>query len=109
MLTAITISGLKSIKSLTAKCSSLTVFVGTNSSGKTSILQGIHLVAQNDFDKRSRFGLNGPFVRLGSFSEAYSDYCSREDSSIRIQLENNGSIIERIFNESLDSNEVSVV
>jgi len=59
----------------------LTIVVGANSSGKSTLIQSILLMAQNAmrFDERSTaksqgiFELNGPLVQLGTFEETHCD------------------------------------
>lgn len=47
MISKINISALKSINNLEIECKNLNIFAGTNSSGKSSTLQGILLISQN--------------------------------------------------------------
>ena len=56
------IENLKSIKNMEMECSRLNLLIGTNSSGKSSVLQGLLLVAQN---MEQDCGLNGRLVSLG--------------------------------------------
>ena len=57
---------LKSIDILEMECNNLNIIVGTNSSGKSTILQGILLISQNINRKQ---GLNGEMVSLGEFRD----------------------------------------
>ena len=57
MIKKVHIQAFKSIKDLTVKCKNLNLIVGTNSSGKSSFIQGILLEAQNSTEQ---WGLNGP-------------------------------------------------
>lgn len=93
MIKRISIHALKSIKDLTVKCSAFTVFVGTNSSGKSTIIQSLLLIAQNSL-KYQLNGLNGPLVKLGSFTESFSNFCSKQDGRIRISVENDNDLDE---------------
>ena len=93
MIKSISIHALKSIKDLTVKCSAFTVFVGTNSSGKSTIIQSLLLIAQNSL-KYQLNGLNGPLVKLGSFTESFSNFCSKQDGRIRISVENDNDLDE---------------
>lgn len=81
MIDKIHISALKSIKNLTEKCTNLNLLVGTNSSGKSTFLQAILLVAQNRADK---CGLNGKLVSIGEFREVRNYYMA--DQTIKIEL-----------------------
>lgn len=87
MIKSISIHALKSIKDLTVKCSDFTVLAGTNSSGKSTIIQGLLLIAQNGY-KHHLNGLNGPLVKLGSFTESFSNFCSKKDGQIIISVDN---------------------
>lgn len=81
MIKKVHIESFKSIKNLTIKCKNLNLIVGTNSSGKSSFLQGILLEAQNSVEQ---WGLNGPLVELGEFNEAHN-YSAKRDEPIRIE------------------------
>lgn len=85
MIDKLSIHGLKSIKDLTLECKKLNILVGTNSSGKSSILQSLLLVGQN-IDTDNGYDLNGPLLRLGNFSEAYSSLLSEEKKYIIIEM-----------------------
>lgn len=80
MIDTIHIIALKSIKDLTVKCSKLNLFVGTNSSGKSTLLQGLLLAAQQK--------LNGKYISIGDFREVRNYYMP--NSSIRIEIKENG-------------------
>lgn len=47
MIKSISVSALKSIKELSIDCSRLNLFVGTNSSGKSTFLQALLLLKQH--------------------------------------------------------------
>lgn len=66
MIDKIRIAALKSIKDLTVECSGLNLLVGTNSSGKSTFLQAILLLAQRE--------LNGRYVSIGDFREVRNYY-----------------------------------
>lgn len=83
MISDLYINNLKSIKSLSLSCSNLNVLVGTNSSGKSTILQALLLVAQNINYKNS--GLNGKLVRLGNFDEAKCSYSRESEIEVRVK------------------------
>jgi predicted ATPase len=78
----------KSIKSAEVTFKPLTVLVGPNSAGKSSLLQSILLFAQNaqrngriiDTQARGQIILNGDLVSLGSIKESLnSDSISKDD------------------------------
>lgn len=66
MIQKIQINNFKSVQSLSMDCSNVNVLAGTNSSGKTSIIQAILFVAQN---RENPCGLNGDLIKLGTFEE----------------------------------------
>ncbi len=79
MIKKIHVLALKSIKDLTIKCSKLNLYVGTNSSGKSTFLQAIILLAQQK--------LNGKFISLGEFREVRNYYMPNQ--SIKIEMYEN--------------------
>jgi AAA15 family ATPase/GTPase len=77
----------KSAKDARVKLSPLTIFVGKNSSGKSTLLQSILLMAQNASDplgkgKSSRgfIDLNGGLISLGRFTDTKMAGTDDEDS-----------------------------
>ena len=71
MIQRLQIENLKSIKKMEIECSQLNLLIGTNSSGKSSVLQGLLLVSQN---MEQECGLNGKLVSLGTFAESRCIY-----------------------------------
>ena len=61
VISKIRVTALKSIRDLSIECSNFNLFVGTNSSGKSTFLQALLLAAQKD--------LNGKYISLGEFRE----------------------------------------
>lgn len=82
MIDKLYISNLKSIKEVSVECSNINLLVGTNSSGKSTVLQAILLVAQNINYANS--GLNGTLVRLGKYDEAKCKYSRESEIMIRV-------------------------
>lgn len=64
MINKIKVSALKSISELNVECTRLNILAGTNSSGKSTLIQAILLMFQN-LDKKQ--GLNGELVSMGDF------------------------------------------
>ena len=86
------IDNLKSIRNMEMECSQLNLLIGTNSSGKSSVLQGLLLVAQN---MEQGCGLNGGLVSLGTFSESRCIY--EEKKEIEISVWNEEKWIQMMF------------
>lgn len=85
MIDNLKIHALKSIKDVSIDCKKLNILVGTNSSGKSTILQSLLLVAQNT-DERDKHGLNGPLVSLGDFQEIHSSLVAEDEKEIQIEI-----------------------
>ena len=66
MINKIYIEGFKSINKLEIECKPFNLLAGTNSSGKSSLIQALLLMAQN---LDNHYGLNGPLVAVGEFRE----------------------------------------
>ena len=75
------IENLKSIKNKEMECSRLNLLIGTNSSGKSSVLQGLLLVAQN---MEQDCGLNGRLVSLGTYAESRCIYEEKKEIKISV-------------------------
>lgn len=76
MIETLKIKNFKSIKEMKINCANITLLIGTNSSGKSSILQGLLFVAQNTGKK---CGLNGELMSLGSFEENRCVYADEKE------------------------------
>lgn len=68
MLEELNIKGFKCFDSIDISLSSMNIFSGTNSSGKSSAIQAFLLLCNNAV-KNSSSPLNGMWLRLGSFDE----------------------------------------
>ena len=77
MIKKIHVEGLKSVRNVTVNCSKLNLFVGTNSSGKSTFLQSLLLWKQGS--------LNGKYIDIGDFREVRNYNISK--GSIRIEVE----------------------
>lgn len=71
----------------------LTVLSGPNSSGKSTIIQALSVLAQTALEARysSNLALNGQFVSLGSFSDVVNIHKSREEFTIGIEIGKNSA------------------
>lgn len=76
MIDKVHIKALKSIKDLMVQCSHLNLLVGTNSSGKSTFIQALLLLAQEE--------LNGRLISLGEFREVRN--YSMGSEAIKIEL-----------------------
>ena len=76
-------------------CAKLNIITGTNSSGKSTLLQALLIAAQNS---NSNTGLNGDFVSLGEFTDAKNFNISGKSISITIETDCNG-IVNLCFGE----------
>lgn len=76
MIDKVHILALKSIKDLSVECSKLNLFVGTNSSGKSTFLHALLALTQRS--------LNGKYISIGDFREVRNYYMS--NYSIKIEI-----------------------
>lgn len=76
MISKVQVKALKSIRDLSIECSNFNLFVGTNSSGKSTFLQALLIAAQKE--------LNGKYISLGEFREARN--YSMPNSPIEIEI-----------------------
>ena len=94
MIRRLTVQNFKSLYDLTSlSLSPITLLAGSNNSGKTTILQAMLLTAQSLMSPVSSRGvvLNGPLVRLGTFSDVVSDDSPADAAiSIGFQIEPTG-------------------
>ncbi len=102
MIDAIKIHALKSVKDLTVFCSNLNVFAGTNSSGKSTILQSLLIVSQIEAtNKESSF--NGELIKLGEFNEVRSKLLNKDN--VEISLADDGNLSKFTISENVVSAE----
>lgn len=95
MLTKISYENFKCFISESFKLESLNVFCGTNSAGKSSVLQGLLLLLQNqnsileslflDKEEIPKFSMNGSLVSLGSQKSILNFEAKNDDVSIGIE------------------------
>lgn len=85
-LRSIELKDFKSISHAKVEFRPLTVIVGANSSGKSSLLQAILALTQSVRfgDSTGRFPLNGELVRLGAFEEVKNFSSETPDSPIQV-------------------------
>lgn len=95
MVTKIIIESLKSIHQLEMKCGKLNLLAGTNSSGKSTTLQGLLLIAQNI---EADYGLNGPLVSIGKYREARNYNTASDKIEIAVK-DDEGQLLELVLLE----------
>jgi len=90
-LKSLKLGNFKSIKNCELELAPLTILVGRNSSGKSTLIQAILLLAQNASSPDSRglgakgfLDMNGSLITLGQFSELINDNASKTDQYISI-------------------------
>ena len=85
-LAEIRLENFKSVTNATVELRPLSVVVGRNSSGKSTLLQSVLALAQAVRNKSnsSQFPLNGEYVRLGTFGEVLSFQNSSDNPEIAI-------------------------
>ena len=103
MLNRIIIHNLKSIDRLEINLSNLNLFVGANSSGKSTILQGLLFSAQNAEDA---VGLNGKFVKLGDLEENCCAYITEKAITVEVFSEEN-HLYQKVYKDT-DTNKLSL-
>lgn len=88
MINKIKISALKSIKELEISCKNLNIITGTNSAGKSTVLQAIILFFQSHTEMsilaNHNGGMNGSLISLGEFRE--NKNVSSSDKKISIEI-----------------------
>lgn len=81
MIKTLEIKNFKSIKEMKISCANITLLIGTNSSGKSSVIQGLLFVSQN---MEKTCGLNGELMSLGSFEENRCAYADEKEITVMI-------------------------
>ena len=82
MINSIEVNNFKSIDDLKLDCTKLNLFVGVNSSGKSTIIQSILCIAQNVMHP---CGLNGELMELGEFIENKCIYSKETDIQYEVK------------------------
>lgn len=96
MIDAIKIHNFKIHKDLDLEFKNLNLLVGLNSSGKSSVIQGLLLLLQNhkNGQLRSGLGLNGNLCNIGFISDALCQYADEDAGKeyIEFSVRNNGRV-----------------
>lgn len=99
MLDKISISGFKAIDNIELDIRDLTVLVGMNSSGKSSVIQSILLAVQSvSFNNGSP--LNGLLVSLGDFKEARNYLTNSKEIKINLKNSDDNEVGISIFEKN---------
>lgn len=83
MITSLGIKGLKSVDELQLNFKNLNLLIGTNSSGKSTVIQSLLIASQNIDEHNSDF--NGSLVSLGDFREIRNFITNTKSISIDIE------------------------
>lgn len=86
MINSLRVEGLKSIDNIKIDFNKINILVGTNSSGKSTMIQSILLASQN-LDKIN-CPLNGDLISLGDFREVRNFITNAQEIKIEMQFEN---------------------
>ena len=105
MINKLRIHALKSIKNLDVECTNLNIFVGTNSSGKSTILQSL-LMASQAIGSNGENAFDGEFVKLGTFDEVQSKLCKRENINIDIEFDNKEKATIEVSDKGIINSEI---
>ena len=81
MIKKLVIDNFKSIEHVEVSCANLNLFVGTNSSGKSTILQALLLLAQHTSFSQ---GLSGELVSLGSYDDSKCKYSGKKNIEVSV-------------------------
>lgn len=88
MIKRIDIKGFKSIKNLSLDCTNLNILTGTNSSGKSTIIQSLLVLSQIVASNYNE-SLNGQLLKLGLFNDVKSKFTKEKNISVSFYDENN--------------------
>lgn len=94
MITNLKIENFKCIQNMDLDCSGMNLYIGTNSSGKSTILQGLLYFAQNVKEPK---GLNGDFVSLGKFEENRCFYMREKEIRVSVTDSDNHIMTKALF------------
>ncbi|MBY8160018.1 DUF3696 domain-containing protein [Vibrio fluvialis] len=82
MINEVTLKNFKCYKNQQFKFSNLTVFCGNNSSGKSTVIQSLLLILQNNFS--TDLELTGDYVQPGSYNDIHNRNAEEDSLSILI-------------------------
>ncbi|CAM3839588.1 DUF3696 domain-containing protein [Marinicrinis lubricantis] len=96
MISKLTVKGFKSIDHIELDIKPLTLFVGMNSSGKSTAVQSILLAIQNITEEKVS-PINGELVSIGDFNEATNFRSNSKEIEIKLQSSNSESVHMKIY------------
>lgn len=99
MIDSVKIEGLKSIDKSKLVFKNVNLLLGTNSSGKSTVIQSLLIASQNISKNNSKF--NGSLISLGDFREVRNFVTNAK--SIKIEIEDSKSSHQLEFFEDKDS------
>ncbi|MDF9617699.1 DUF3696 domain-containing protein [Pseudomonas entomophila] len=108
MIETLKLSNLKSfIETEEIRLGPLTLFCGSNSSGKSSILQALLLLSQTLSARQTSNSvvLNGHLARLGAYDDIRSNYSDSSRTRIKLRLHNDSS---RLINDAPEKIELDL-
>lgn len=79
------VKGFKSLKDISIEIKPLTILIGLNSSGKSSILQVLHILKQSMEQNTSSLTTTGPLLNLGSFNDIVFQKRAKKEIQFKIQ------------------------
>lgn len=94
MIRKLKIDNLKCIDELNMDCTGLNVLIGTNSSGKSTILQGILFLVQNLSTVQ---GLNGDLISLGTMKENRCLFTGRKEIEVSVWDEEENAVSIQLY------------
>lgn len=107
MINRLGVEGLKSIDDIKIDFNNINILVGTNSSGKSTLIQAILLASQNL--NNINCPLNGSLVSLGDFREVRNFITNSQEIKIDIELESGSHNISLIECEENKEDSCSII
>ena len=98
MIESVGVTNFKCFKKAEIKLNNLTLLTGSNSSGKSTVIQAILLAAHN-ISNNSQSPLNGPTVSIGNFNEAKNFMLNEKKIIIKIKADGEQMVLEFQKNE----------
>ncbi|MFH0270563.1 DUF3696 domain-containing protein [Vibrio jasicida] len=89
MIRHIKLKNFKCYKDITFELENLVAFCGNNSVGKSTVIQSILLMIQNNFS--SSLDFDGSFIKLGSFNEVHN--IEADTDSLLLEIDVDGDIL----------------